>query len=76
MNEGAFRFETPAQLAEVEAERIRLEKERRVSPTRDPRPSNMKTRLEPLSFLAFPFNEGRVVTSSRAGHGPTDRVFR
>lgn len=30
-NEGGFRFETSAQLAEVEEERIRLEKERRVS---------------------------------------------
>lgn len=31
-NEGGFRFETSAQLKEVEDERIRLEKERRVSP--------------------------------------------
>lgn len=30
-NEGGFRFETSAQLKEVEDERIRLEKERRVS---------------------------------------------
>ncbi len=29
-NEGGFRFETSAQLQEVEDERIRLEKERRV----------------------------------------------
>lgn len=30
-NEGTFRFETSVQLKEVENERIRLEKERRVS---------------------------------------------
>lgn len=30
-NEGGFRFETSTQLKEVEDERIRLEKERRVS---------------------------------------------
>jgi len=33
-NEGGFRFETSAQLKEVEDERIRLEKERRVRAVR------------------------------------------